>query len=82
MVQPAVEDANTVGLKRSFETLCRDLAGIAAGKLGSLNRKAAKRSMEDSEKASMIHRRLFWFIWGIGRVLWLLIRIGAAHTMR
>ena len=53
MVQPAVEDANTVGLKRSFATLCRDLAGIAAGKLGSLNRKAAKRSMEDSEKASM-----------------------------
>ena len=53
MVQLAVEDANTVGLKRSFATLCRDLAGIAAGKLGSLNRKTAKNPRADSEKASI-----------------------------
>lgn len=53
MAQPAVEDANTVGLKRSFATLCRDLAGIAAGKPGNLNSRAVKSSMADSEKASM-----------------------------
>ena len=53
MVQPVMEDANTVGLKRSFATLCRDLAGIAAGKPGSLNRKTAKSPRADSEKASM-----------------------------
>ena len=53
MVRLAVEDANTVGLKRSFATLCRDLAGIAAGKPGSLNSKRAKSSMADSEKASI-----------------------------
>jgi len=59
MVQLAVEDANTVGLKRSFATLCRDLAGIAAGKLGSLNSKRAKSSMADSEKASIFFDAFF-----------------------
>ena len=63
-------DVNTVGLKRSFVTLCRDLGGIGVDRHGKLRSKVPERLRGDFQKGADIkNRRLFGFQASVGRLL-------------
>ena len=63
-------DVNTVGLKRSFVTLCRDLDGIGVDRHGKPSSKVPERLRVDFQKgADILYRRLFGFQASVGRFL-------------
>ena len=63
-------DVNTVGLKRNFVTLCRDLGGIGVDRHGKLSSKVPERLRVDFQKgADFLYRRLFGFQASVGRLL-------------
>ncbi len=63
-------DVNTVGLKRSFVTLCRDLGGIGVDRHGKLSSKVPERLRVDfQEGADIKNRRLFGFRASVGGLL-------------
>ena len=63
-------DVNTVGLKRNFVTLCRDLGGIGVDRHGKLSSKVPERLRVDfQEGADIKNRRLFGFQASVGRLL-------------
>ena len=63
-------DVNTVGLKRSFVTLCRDLGGIGVDRHGKLSSKVPERLRVDFQKGADIKNRLlFGFQASVGRLL-------------
>ena len=63
-------DVNTVGLKRSFVTLCRDLDGIGVDRHGKLSSKVPECLRVDFKKGDDIkNRRLFGFQASVGRLL-------------
>ena len=63
-------DVNTVGLKRSFVTLCRDLDGIGVDRHGKLSSKVPECLRVDFKQgADFLYRRLFGFQASVGRLL-------------
>ena len=63
-------DVNTVGLKRSFVTLCRDLGGIGVDRHGKRSSKVPERLRVDFQKGADIKdRRLFGFWASVGGLL-------------
>ena len=48
-------DVNTVGLKRSFVTLCRDLGGIGVDRHGKLSSKVPERLRVETKKAPIFY---------------------------
>ena len=63
-------DVNTVGLKRNFVTLCRDLGGIGVDRHGKLSSKVPECLRVDFKKGADIkNRRLFGFQASVGRLL-------------